>query len=366
MAVADYNWFDRMVHRLAFGTAMPQDMLSDMEDSKFGTLIAAQPIDRPIFITSLARAGTTLLLEILSRHSALVTHSYRDMPFVLSPIMWRKLSGRFQVSQDRQERAHGDGMMVSADSAEAFEEVLWLKHFAGHYAQHGISVWSNDLPPAFVSALQRHMRALIVSRTMAAAPGRRYLSKNNANIARKDALVKAFPDALFIVPLRHPIDHAQSLLKQHERALKDHGESAFARAYTSDIGHFEFGPDHRPILFPGMEQAIAAYDPTTLDYWLAYWIAAYRQLDLDGQCVAIDMERFTEGDTTIGEIFEQLGLAGDDAASAFATATIRPMPQRREAAACDPLLHEQALTLYGNLREKAKRSGAMAAPEAVT
>lgn len=353
MAIEDYNWMDRMVHRLAFRSDMAQTMLCDMEEARFGKAIAAQPVDKPIFITSLARAGTTLLLEILSRHPSVVTHSYRDMPFVLSPVMWRKLSGRFQVAQDAKERAHGDGMMVSADSVEAFEEVLWLKHFAGHYRAGGITTWGDELPREFVSALRRHMRALIVSRSHQPAPALRYLSKNNANIARKRALSAAFPDALFIVPLRHPLDQARSLLRQHERALKDHGESRFARAYTQDIGHFEFGPDHRPILFPGMDDVVEDRDPLTIDYWLAYWLAAYRQIEPDANSVIVDMERFTAGETSVTRILERLSLDADEATLAFAKGTLRPMPSSRTTDVCDPLLLERALTRFKNLREAA-------------
>jgi len=352
MAVEDYNWMDRMVHRLAFRSAVPQEMLCEMEDARFGKAIAAQPIDRPIFITSLARAGTTLLLEILSRHPSLVTHSYRDMPFVLSPIMWRKLSRRFQVAQNAKERAHGDGMMVSADSVEAFEEVLWLRHFPEHYSRKGIATWPGKLPSEFIIALKRHMRALILSRSGEPDPAMRYLSKNNANIARKNALAKAFPDALFIIPLRSPLDQARSLLRQHERALADQGNSKFARAYTADIGHFEFGADHRPILFGGMANAVSTYDPLTIDYWLAYWIAAYREFTPGPECVLIDMERFTAGGTAVGHVFEQLGLACDKEASTFAAGTLRPMPTTREVPACDPILLEQAMTRFGELREQ--------------
>lgn len=348
MALEDYNWADRMVHRLAFGASAPQALLCDLEARQFGPAIAAQPATAPIFITALPRAGTTLLLEVLSRHPSLVTHSYRDMPFVLSPIVWRRLSGRFQVQQATKERSHKDGLYVNVDSPEAFEEVLWLKQFPGHYREHSIEPW-DTLPAPFVEALGRHMKALIVSRGSDAAPGARYLSKNNANIARLPALTAAFPGARVLVPLRHPFDHARSLLKQHERALASHAANPFVRDYTRDIGHFEFGANHRPILFEGMDQVCARSGPDQLDYWLGYWIAAHRHLLRHGAGEFIDMERFT-GTGDCGVLCDLLGLPKAPEAMAEAGAMIRPIARYETDEGMRSSLLDEAEEIYHAIR----------------
>jgi len=44
------------------------------------------------------------------------------MPFVLVPMFWNGFSKRFRQNAPPTERAHGDGMMVDNESAEAFEE----------------------------------------------------------------------------------------------------------------------------------------------------------------------------------------------------------------------------------------------------
>ncbi len=353
MALEDYSFADRAVHKLAVGARVPQDMLCDMEAQMHGSAIAAQAMGAPIFVTSLPRAGTTLLLEVLARHRSLVTHSYRDMPFVLSPVMWRKLSGRFQVKQAAKERAHKDGLLVSVDSPEAFEEVLWLRHFPEHYSERGITPWG-DLPEGFTRALRHHMQALIHSRGGEAGEAPRYLSKNNANIARIAGLAKAFPDARFLVPLRDPLAQAKSLLRQHQLALETHAQSAFARRYVRDIGHFEFGADHKPILFEGMEQVIESHDPLTLDYWLAYWIAAYRHLAGEEACELIGMEAFT-GSFDPHALWTMLGLPADDAASSDARALVRPIPKVADAAENSALLDE-ALSLFAQLRAQERRA----------
>ena len=49
--------------------------------------------------------------------------SYADMPFVLYSNLWSKIS--FNKNSKYTERAHGDGIKVSTESPEAFEEVFW-------------------------------------------------------------------------------------------------------------------------------------------------------------------------------------------------------------------------------------------------
>ena len=76
------------MHRAAFAGIGLQKIVADLEDTVFASRFAAISCDRPIFITSLPRAGTTLLLEILSQLPATATHTYRNMPFLLCPLIW--------------------------------------------------------------------------------------------------------------------------------------------------------------------------------------------------------------------------------------------------------------------------------------
>ncbi|MDE1467571.1 sulfotransferase [Aurantiacibacter sp. D1-12] len=343
MALEDYSWADRMVHRMAFSAKAPQRMLREMEDSRFGETIAAQSITAPIFITALPRAGTTLLLELLAKHPDVVTHTYRDMPFVLSPVIWRQFSGRFHAKQDAKERSHGDGIMVSADSPEAFEEVFWLNHCAEDFSGGAIALRETMTAPT-KTAMRQHMRALMLSR---GASNARYASKNNANIARLPALAQAFPDAHIIVPLRNPLDQAQSLLHQHTKALASHSASAFAARYPRDIGHFEFGADHRPIMFPGMEQVRADHSPDTLDYWLAYWIAAMRHAKESRSARFVDMTGFTHDPQGVLALYHLLGLEAAPEASAVAQAMVKAI--RSYDTPVESTLADEALGLFEKL-----------------
>ena len=179
-------------------------------------------VDRPVFITSLPRAGTTLLLEIVASLDAFTSHTYRDMPFLITPMLWHSISRPFQRPGTVVERAHGDGMTVGYDSPEAFEELLWRAFWPGKYLRDRIEPWqADDLDPygEFEQFMMRHIRKLMALR--AGSRPARYVSKNNANVARIPKIRQLFPDAVILVPFRNPVDHAGSMLRQHLRFSGD-------------------------------------------------------------------------------------------------------------------------------------------------
>lgn len=321
---SSYSKLDRLMHRVAFGHRSVQKVLSEMEASAFGQEWQDVSVDRPVFITSLPRAGTTLLLQLLARLPSVATHTYRDMPFVMAPVLWNRLSKSFHADDSEVERAHGDGMMVGVDSPEAFEEILWLAHFPGFFQKGGIALW-DEIPDAFIREFNDHMRRIIHLRGQTGHCGAaRYVSKNNANIARINALNAAFPDSTILVPLRHPLAQAQSMLRQHKRFAAIHAADKFSMRYMADIGHFEFGLPHRPIKFPGFQQIAESYRPDDLQYWLAYWTAAFRHLAECRKVTFVDYEGFCSDGGNFEALCEFLGLATDRDSIENAKRQIRP------------------------------------------
>lgn len=321
-----YSSLDRLTHRVAFSHRVVQDVLAEVEAAAFGRSWRHQPLVRPIFVTSLPRAGTTLLLQLLSRLGAVATHTYRDMPFVRAPLLWSRLSGRFRAARGATERAHGDGVMVGFDSPEAFEETLWLARFPAHYQERGIRLW-HEPAPGFTAELADHMRRIMVLRRGEAGETARYLSKNNANIARIPLLRAAFPDAQMLVPIRDPLAQAHSMHRQHLRFAALHAKDRFARRYMADIGHFEFGALHRPILFDGMDELALRHVPDRLEYWLGYWVRAYRHLARQQGITFLDYARFCrEGSRHFRRLCEEIGVTPDPAAARQAAQQIKPAP----------------------------------------
>lgn len=277
---AAYGALDRLLYALAFGRGSElQKFLAGIEDATLARDLPDEPPPRPVFVAGLPRAGTTLLLSLLAALPEFATHTYRDMPFVLSPLLWDRVSRLFRQPGHARERAHGDGMLVDYDSPEAFEEVLWMAFWHGKYRTQDILPWSpDDRAAGFERFFARHMRKVIAARGRDDGRARRYLSKNNANIARLALLPRLFPDCRIVVPVRDPWSHARSLQRQHAHFSVIHAGDPFARRYMAWIGHFEFGAELRPIRFSGWGAGDERDAAASIEYWLRYWIAAHTKI----------------------------------------------------------------------------------------
>ncbi|MBA55063.1 MAG: hypothetical protein CMK89_11465 [Pseudomonadales bacterium] len=291
----NYSALDRWMHTIAFASRGAQVMLSELEDKWFARQLQTIAPERPVFVTALPRAGTTLLLEMLEGSGEFGVHTYRDMPMLLTPLLWSKLSRWFRQEATVKERAHGDGMLVSEESPEAFEETLWAEFWPQQYRDHWIEPWNPRFRhEAFEQFFNQHLKKVLLLRSNGDHRPRRYLSKNNMNIARLPYLVKRFSDAQILVPFRHPLQHAASLLKQHLGFLELHQADEFARRYMRGVGHYDFGANLKPINFSNWMQHTSLADATQLGFWLQYWCAAYETIysQLAPQIALFSYDRF--------------------------------------------------------------------------
>lgn len=348
----NYGKLDRLLHRVAFSTPAVQLTAADMEKTAFGKLYAGVDAGTPLFITSLPRAGTTLMLDVLHQFPTLATHTYRDMPFVMAPILWSKMTNGFKTDAKLVERAHGDGMQVGFDSPEAFEEILWKTFYPEKYTQNNIALWSTeDINEEAQRFFVEHMQKIIALRRPDLKSGGRYISKNNGNIARLDLIGEMFPGAAVIVPLRHPIEHAASLWRQHLNFLEMQENDPFIRRYMADIGHFDFGEMHRPILFPLAEELITPHDPLTLDYWMAYWIAAFTYvLERREKVILLSYESTClNGKEALADLCVRLDIAEEGMLESAAAMFKAPSRKHRDSSGIDSQLLKRAEKLYGEL-----------------
>ena len=274
-----YRPADRMLHVLAFAGEQSLKAAAWVDDVVFlqNPLPPGRP---PIFVTSLARGGTTAVMNALHGLPDIATHIYRDMPFVAAPLIWSKLSSQKIIA--KRARAHGDGLTIDLDSPEAFDEVFWMLFWPEKYHDQQIDLWGvEDGKPVARAFFERHMHKIKRLRhppsdNGAHAPSHaevRYLSKNNANIARLPLLPDMFPGCDVVIPLRRPDAHCASLMRQHQNFLKMHTQDPFVMRYMRDIGHLEFGLLHKPLGFAGVLDD--RLSPDYPDYWLRYWIAAF-------------------------------------------------------------------------------------------
>ena len=127
--------------------------LGNLETRLLGAELAGIDIKAPIYVAGMARSGSTLLLEVLEWHEHTGSHRYRDFPMLYTPHLWNRFLDRVPLRrQAPAERAHRDGMIVSADSPEAFEELLWMAFFPDiHDPAHSAVLDARTRQPAFES-----------------------------------------------------------------------------------------------------------------------------------------------------------------------------------------------------------------------
>ena len=247
----NYSWLQKRLHQFALSHNFLRTATFDFES----TIGASFNNDGDhIFVSGLARSGTTILLNAIYQSDLFASLSYSDMPFVLAPNLWSTVS-RAKTSSEMVERAHGDGIQVSVGSPEAFEEVFW-KTF-------------DDTDDDSKEKFKRYVELILIKNDR-----KRYLSKNNQNIRRLDVILQTFPNAKILIPFRSPIQQAKSLLTQHTKFIKDSENDKFISNYMKWIGHSEFGPNYRPIY----DENLQFNNPLDINHWLEQWYNTYKNI----------------------------------------------------------------------------------------
>lgn len=218
------------------------EWLASIESRTANDSIAAVAVHAPVFVAGLARSGSTILLEALASTSSFASLRYCDYPAVWFPWWWTHLRSRLPLPKPAPEqRAHRDRIAVTPESPEAFDEVFWMHFFAGrHEAGTDQRLDAAITNPRFEAFYTLQIRKLLAARGRA-----RYLCKGNYNLARLAYLKRLFPDARFVIPVRNPLAHVSSLIKQHRLFCELTRASPSVSSHLERTGHFEFGPQRR-------------------------------------------------------------------------------------------------------------------------
>lgn len=234
-------------------------------------------VDRPIYIVGVPRAGTTITLEMLSRHADVASHRQVDFPNLFTPYLWNQFVGRLGLEREQpRERIHRDGLMVTALSPEAGEEGLWMRFIAGLHAEERSVVLGREAQhPRFEAFYRDHLRKLLHVRGKT-----RYVAKGNYNVTRLAYLQRVLPDARFLLLVRHPYHQIASLMKQDRLFTRLIAHDRRWVGMMTGLGHFQFGP-HKKWIRVDEGGTIAEVhrllaEGRAVRAWGVYWASIYR------------------------------------------------------------------------------------------
>jgi len=331
-----------LLARIASSTSGLQAAIGDVEYSIYRDQVEAREVTSPIFLTGLARSGSTILLTVLDKAHGVDGHQYRDYPLIFYPIIWNRLQRLLTRGREDEarERAHKDGILITRESRDAFEEPLW-RHFFTLSTRNGVYgrvLDRSDWNPEFNEFFTQHLKKILLLRDCD-----RYLSKGNYNILRIPYLMELFPDAGFLIPVRHPMAHVMSLVRQHLLFTEYARTDSRVAKYMEMLGHYEFGPQR---CVPGID---TDYVTEVQDHWASdrhfsgyalIWSAVYRWIHdyVSSTPSARSRVHFVRHEdlcknpeSVLDRLAHDLGLVVDQRTVAEATRLIKPSkPERVE------------------------------------
>jgi hypothetical protein len=266
--------------------------LGRLESNLIAQELSQVSLKAPIYVCGLARAGTTLLHEVISSHPSVATHRLKDSPMIFTPYWWRRATRNIRPKAPH-ERSHRDQMMITTESPDSIEEMLWMAFFPQcHEPAVSSLLCAGESHPAFETFYNAHIRKLLLAEKRS-----RYAAKANYHVARLPYILRLFPDTKFLIPIRSPQGHIASLMRQHQWFSEGQRSNARALAFMQRSGHFEFGLDRRPMNLGddqkvrGVLQAWAGGEEVR--GWAKYWAIVYdylaRLLAADAQVQAASM-----------------------------------------------------------------------------
>jgi len=252
--------------------------IAGFENSFYQDKLDGITIEKPIFVTGLARSGTTILLEKLATHPDCGSNTYRDFPFLSCMMTWNGfLDLATHQNQAPKERAHKDRIMITPTSPEALEEPLWTQFFPrAHLTNQSNVLDATTSCPAFEKAYKRHIQKTLLLRKKS-----RYLSKGNYNVTRIAYLQSLFPESRFVIPIRQPSEHLASLLKQHRLFSKEEQENPRILSIMEAMGHYEFGLNLSLINTNENTDMISLTQDAkkgSVEAWAVYWNLIHRYI----------------------------------------------------------------------------------------
>ena len=279
----NYSITQKFVHDFFLKYKFIKKTLFDIEYQIFKDDLIDSRVTQNIFVGGLPRAGTTAFLNYIYSSDSFASLTYSVMPYSMAPNLSTKISG--SSNNIKSERAHGDNIFIDQNSPEALDEI-----FLSTYEDLEI----RNFYPEYISLIMK-------------SQGRnRYLSKNNNNHHRIKYLTNIFKKSKFILLIRDPLNHANSLLNQHINFKEIQASNKFALRYMDYLGHHEFGMHHSSWFKP-----VFYYDFMDINYWLEQWYMYYQFVEhklIDIENVSIVSYESLTSESFIKKLSEDLDV----------------------------------------------------------
>ena len=293
MESSDYNSLSKFLHHLSLGSKNVSELSFDLDQKLFYQKKKKTKFkDNHLFISGLARSGTTALLEILNQSEEFISLTYSDLPFILSPSLNSKIV-KNKLNTELKERAHKDGIFVNNESPEALDEVFWKVFLNDNYIQKDKMI-VNSISGKILEKYKNYVERITFNNGVP----KRYLSKNNNLVLRFDFILKLYPNSTILIPFRDPLQHAISLLNQHLHFSELQKKDPFSLKFMNWLGHHEFGVNQKPFDLGNNEifNQLNDFKKEDINYWLLTWLNYYHFVSekYNSKCIFFCYESFCE------------------------------------------------------------------------
>jgi uncharacterized membrane protein (Fun14 family) len=219
----DYSYWSKLLHKIVLDNyALGRYLLQKEFNKKPAT---EQTVNHDfIIITGLARSGTTALTNLIFDEDKFHSIKYSNVPFLLLPNLWKKLYNPKRVKE--RERAHQDNVLFSETSIEALEEYFFKAQLNDSYIdEHSLIKHSIS-----IELLMKYYKYQNLFKNK---NNTTYFAKNNNFLLRYESIRKLNKRFNVILMFRAPLDHAQSLLRQHRNFVDQQKADDFILSYSS-------------------------------------------------------------------------------------------------------------------------------------
>jgi len=292
----DYSYWSKLLHTLILDNYNLGIYIFEREIKGFNKdqVLTNKPF---VIVTGLARSGTTALTNLLFDENIFHSISYAHVPFLLAPNSWKKIFN--PKSSKKKVRAHEDKVLFSENSIEALEEYFFKVFLKDSYINKS-TLNKHEITEELLGKYYMYQNLFRKNNNTL------YLAKNNNFLLRYESVLKYNKQFKLVLIFREPLEHAKSLLRQHENFLTKQKEDNFVLEYMNWLGHYEFGLNQKHFLFDN-DKLMEKYDKSELSYWLAIWFNYYSYVNkiLKKHCIClVNYEDFLKNPDKIKQMLE--------------------------------------------------------------